>query len=334
MDLSKERYENLDGMRGYACIGIVLMHVLVNGDFGQSGFIFEKLIPSFTNFTYLFMILSAFSMCCGYYEKFISGQLDLERFYIRRYQRIWPFFALLCTIELIIDHNLNSLYEWFADITLAFGLIQNHGISIVGVGWFLGVVFVFYMLFPFLVFLLRNIKRAWIMMAVTVVMNILCHLRFEETVGRTNFIFSAMFFAAGGIIYLYRDRLSNARLKWVLVVTTIGAIVFFYTINGSDYTMLVLFSLIAVDGIVSNGKAATTVFRNKVIKYFGSISMEVYLCHMFVYRMIEKLNMKSLISNQKLCYVLIAIITIIGAMILAIVLKKVVRLVEKKLKAA
>ena len=63
--MSKERYENLDGIRAYACIGIVLMHVLANGGFGLTGFVFEKLIPSFTNFTLLFMLLSAFSLCVG-----------------------------------------------------------------------------------------------------------------------------------------------------------------------------------------------------------------------------------------------------------------------------
>lgn len=329
--MSNERYENLEGIRGYACIGIVLMHVLANGNFGLTGFLFEKLIPSFTNFTYLFMILSSFSVCCGYYDKFASSQVNLERFYIRRYQRIWPVFALLCTVELIVDHSINALYEWLADITLAFGLIQNHEINVIGVGWFLGVVFVFYMLFPFFVFLLKNKKRAWLMMVVTVIMNILCHLRFEEAVGRANFIFSAMFFGVGGIIYLYRDRLLNIKMKWVFAVTTLGVIVFYYAINGSDYTMLLLFSLIMIEGIVSSGKLFTLVFQNKAIKYLGSISMEVYLCHMFVYRVLERLNYQKYISNQILCYLAIAIITILGAMILSIVLKKVVQLVEKNL---
>lgn len=96
------------------------------------------------------MLLSAFSMCCGYYEKVKNGTLDLEHFYKRRYQRIWPFFAILCTLELIVEHKLTAFYEWIADLTLAFGLLPNPNISVVGVGWFLGVIFVFYMIFPFL----------------------------------------------------------------------------------------------------------------------------------------------------------------------------------------
>ena len=66
-------------------MGIVLMHVLTNGNFGLTGFVFEKFIPSFTNFTLLFMLLSAFSMCCGYYERIQDGTISLEWFYKRRY---------------------------------------------------------------------------------------------------------------------------------------------------------------------------------------------------------------------------------------------------------
>ena len=154
--MENKRYENLDGLRAYVCIGIILMHVLDNGKFGMSGFVFDTFIFSFTNFTFLFMLLSAFSMCCGYYRRFQDNTVSLEQFYKRRYQRIWPYFALLCTIELIVDHSLKSLYEWFADLTLAFGLIPNNDIEVVGVGWFLGTIFVFYMIFPFFVFLMKK----------------------------------------------------------------------------------------------------------------------------------------------------------------------------------
>jgi len=212
--MKQERYENLDGIRVYACIGIVLMHVLANGNFGLAGVLFEKIIPSFTNFTYLFMVLSAFSMCCGYYEKIKNGTWDLENFYKRRYQRIWLFFAVLCTLELVVEHSLTALYEWVADLTLAFGLLPNPNISVVGVGWFLGVIFAFYMIFPFFVFLFSNKKRAWFVLLITVVLNILCRVYFFDTdhvitgyMARTNIIYCSIFFSLGGIIYLFRKEI-------------------------------------------------------------------------------------------------------------------------------
>ena len=127
----EEWYDNLDGIRAYLCIGVIFIHILANGYIGFRGFVFGRFIGSIANPVFLFMTISSFSMCCGYYEQFKEGIVDINRFYIRRYERIWPFFAILCTLELLIDHSLTSLYEWFADLTLSFGLLPNADISVV-----------------------------------------------------------------------------------------------------------------------------------------------------------------------------------------------------------
>ncbi len=256
--MAQERYENFDGIRAYACIGIVLMHVLANGNFGLTGFVFEKFIPSFTNFTLLFMLLSAFSMCCGYYERFRNGTISLEQFYVRRYQRIWPFFALLCTAELILNHSLNALYEWFADLTLAFGFIPNHGIEVVGVGWFLGTIFVFYMIFPFFVFLMKDKKRAWLVMGVCLILHLLCVVRFEAANGRDNIIYSSIFFVAGGLIYLYRDRLKSLNTLWKAVVglAALAMLAAYYFVMSNQFSviiLLLLFTILTIVGISAGG---------------------------------------------------------------------------------
>lgn len=50
----KERYEGINSLKAYAILGIVLMHVLANGNYGLSGFVFQRIIPSFTNFVFSF----------------------------------------------------------------------------------------------------------------------------------------------------------------------------------------------------------------------------------------------------------------------------------------
>lgn len=316
--MPQDRYENLNGIRAYACIGIVLMHVLANGSFDLPGFVFEKLIPSFTNFTLLFMLLSAFSMCCGYYERFQKGTISLEQFYKRRYQRIWPFFALLCTAEMILDHSLNAFYEWFADITLAFGLIPNHDIEVVGVGWFLGTIFVFYMIFPFFVFLMKDKKRAWFVMAVCLILHILCVVRFKDANGSGNIIYSSIFFVAGGLIYLYRENLKNPNKIWKAVLTAVTIVVLagYYILNSgalSVIILLLLFALFTIVGISAGGGTAKILFQNKIIRFIGGLSMEIYLCHMFVYRVFEKLKFVHITANDTLNYCIISAVTIAGA---------------------
>ena len=157
---NKTRFDAIDGLRAYSSVGIVLMPVLTNGKYALSGFVFEDLILSFTNLVFLFMVVSGFSLCCGYFHKIFNNQISVNEFYGKRYAKIWPFFALLCVLDFVISPSKNSLYEVFANLTLCFGLLPNADISVIGVGWFLGLVLVFYLVFPFFCYLLSDKKRA------------------------------------------------------------------------------------------------------------------------------------------------------------------------------
>ena len=151
---SSERYGALDGLRAYAAIGIVLMHVLSNIGIKPSvNYLTETLIPWFTDFTLMFMVVSGFSLCCGYYERVKTGAITPNAFYKKRYMRILPFFACLCLIDLVMSPSIDQVFNLFANLTLCFNFIPNVKIPMIGVGWVLGLVFVFYLLFPFFVFL-------------------------------------------------------------------------------------------------------------------------------------------------------------------------------------
>ena len=194
------RYYGIEGLRAFSAIGIVIMHVLENGNYALDGVVFDKIIPSFSRLVFLFMIISGFSMCCGYYEKIVNNEITVGEFYKKRYVKAWPFFALLCILDVIISPSVNSLYEVFANLTLCFGLLPNAKISVIGVGWFLGVVFVFYLLFPFFCYLISNRNRAWLSFSLSLMFNILCADYFG--IDRTNIVFCAVFFFAGGLIFL------------------------------------------------------------------------------------------------------------------------------------
>ncbi len=318
----KEHYKNLDGLRAYACIGIIMMHVLNNGyntDF--SGFVFQKLIPSFTELIFLFFILSSFSLCCGYYDRFASGSYDLEKFYLRRIQRIWPCFAVLCTIELLLGFETKLVYEWLADLTLAYGLIPNSNISVVGVGWFLGVIFVFYMVFPFFVFLLKNKKRAWLSLAVAVLISFICQKYFISAANRSVFVFDAMFFVSGGLIFLYKDQLSKKIRIISLAVFACTAVISFM-VPTNYFLLMIVFSSLIIWSVSANDSFSTLLLQNRIVLFIGSISMEMYLCHMFIYRTIEKLGLHKILPDHIANYFLVVFATVAGAAVFSLVLKR------------
>lgn len=249
----KERYDGLDALRAYAILGIILMHVLENGGYQKHGFLFERLIPAFTNFVFLFMMVSAFGMCCGYYEKIRNKSISVDEFYSKRYEKIWPYFALLCILDIAISPSINALYEGFANLTLCFGLLPNAHISVIGVGWTLGVIFVFYLLFPFFCYLIGNRKKAWMTLVVALLFNLIASSYFDAD--RTNIIYSAVYFVAGGMVYLYRVELKRyaEQKKAVVWVVTVVSAVLYFIVGDNTVTMLIVSAALLIYVLGING---------------------------------------------------------------------------------
>lgn len=247
----KERYGAIDSLRMIACIGIMMMHLQANNNYEITGYFYNTVIPSFTNFVFLFMTVSAFGMCCGYYEKVMKQTISLSDFYAKRFKKILPFFGVLVLIDVVLSPSRAALFEAFADLTLLFGFLPNAGnISVIGVGWFLGLVFVFYLCFPFFCVLLATKKRAWISFTVSLLYNFVCAEYFE--VGRSNILYSACFFLAGGLIYLYRKELAKIR-PCIAVLLAAISIVAYYLIGGYAMTCLLVSACLLICTIVVRG---------------------------------------------------------------------------------
>ena len=88
MEVERKHYGAIDGLRTIACIGIVMMHVRANNTYQISGFIYDRLISSFADFVFLFMVISAFGMCCGYLDRVLNNQISIENFYIKNQAKI------------------------------------------------------------------------------------------------------------------------------------------------------------------------------------------------------------------------------------------------------
>lgn len=317
MSTKADRYEGIDGLKAYAIIGIALMHVLANGKYELGGFVFERLIPSFTNLVFLFMMVSGFGMCCGYYQKIVDRKIGMEEFYSKRYIKIWPYFALLCALDFVISPSKNSLYEVFANLTLCQGLLPNANISVIGVSWTLAVIFVFYMLFPFFCFLIGNKKRAWCVAVAALVFNLLCSSYFNAD--RTNIVYDAVYFIAGGIIFLYRKELAEfaTKHKFIAGAILLIATVTYFAVGSSTLTM----GFFCLAALVYNLGCNRGVLVNPVAKFLGGICFEIYLCHMVIYRVLEKLHLVHLFGNDLLAYIFTAVAVICGSVVFSICAK-------------
>lgn len=245
--MKKEHYYGIDWLRAMACIGIVMMHIQANNAYNLIGFMAERVIPSFTDFTFLFMIISAFGMCIGYYENVKSGKVNWEDFYKKRYIKVLPFFAVVVLMDVVFNHNLTSIIEAVPNLTLTRGFFPND-IGQIGVAWFLGLVFVFYAIFPLFCALLNTKKSGWLFFAVSLLLNFVVGNFYG--MGRQNIIYSLPFFMAGGMVYLYRDKVNNWRIYLPL---TLLSIVVYYLVGGVHSCLLVSISFLLLGISIGGG---------------------------------------------------------------------------------
>ena len=339
-DRKQEQYSSINGLRAFSAVGILLMHVRLENDFKIEGFLFNKIIPSFTHLTLLFMMISGFCMCCGYYEKIKENRISVTEFYSRRYQRILPYFAILVVLDLLLGFSKEAAWEAFADLTLTFALLPNFEMSVLGVGWTLGVIFLFYMLFPFFCFLLKDKKTAWITFAAAVLYQVACASYFMDGAHvvdgfrvKLNFLYCAVYFVAGGLIYLYRESAVKLaeRYRYLLLVLCIAVWLGYYFVKHSPEVCglwyLVLFALMLLYAIGTKGK----LLNNRVTDFLSNISMEVYLCHFGVLRVARKLNLVYLFGDGIRSYLFTSVFVLAGAVAFSVCTKRVLNSIMAKI---
>lgn len=326
---ARENYTSLDGLRAYAAVGIVMMHVLVNIPVKpRENILTERVIPWFTDFTLLFMIISAFSMCCGYYDRVKTSEITPSIFYAKRYRRTWPFFALMVMVAFMMEPSWATFCQSFANLTMCFNLLPNPDIKVIGVGWFLGTVFTFYMLFPFFTFLLDNKRRGWLVLTLSIVFCYMATTYFSAPsmvvgpIGRQNIIYSAPFFISGGMIYLYRHTIKQwVERYWITVMLACVALTILkFTVTLERWQILsnlVVFSAWLMYALGAKDR----VLNNRVVKYLSGISMEIYLCHMMFFRVTGMLHIDRLVHQPDVLYALTLLMTMAGAICFSHIMK-------------
>lgn len=143
----------------------------------------------------------------------------MNQFYLKRFKKTVSFFVCLVILAVVMVHSLAGLYEGLMEATMVYGLLPNNELSILGVSWTLGVIFLFYKLFPYFAFLIRNKRRAWGTLAISLLINQMCLQYFftekfviDTFTPRHSFLFFTPFFM-GEESSTYIERKSNTLLQ-------------------------------------------------------------------------------------------------------------------------
>lgn len=325
MEKRKNRLSSLDGLRAFAAIAIVIFHVFMRAPYDFNNWFANEIIYKLGTLVSLFMVISAFSMCCGYYDKIKNNQISLNDFYKRRYIKILPFFFIMVFIDIVVSKfNSNNMIEGFANLTLLFAFIPNTHIEVIGVAWTLGVIFAFYVLFPFFVFMIWDKKRAWLSFLLSLLLSYFTRTYFIERIlpPVVNIIFWLPYFVVGGLIFLYKDQfLKNFKDKkivfilFIFLFTTLLRIKNPYIVNIDLYEFYKILNDASL--VILTIASTSFILDNRITRFISIISFEIYLSHTMMIRVVEMLGVftftKSNSINIIVCCVIVLVLTVLFA---------------------
>lgn len=329
-----DRIPGFDGLRGIACLAVFAVHfqqhVRLAGAFGP--FELPRLLENGNHGVALFFALSGFLLGLPLWECIRSHRTfpPLGAYWAKRLARIVPAYFVCLTALIVLNRHGEKLDGW-RDIVLHYAFLFNfREASIFSINppfWTLAVEVQFYLLLPFFVLLVRNMKPAvggaWLL-AFAVASYVAYWLVMESWPAASSgtsrdspvlqyslpaHLPHFLLGTAAGVLYLsLRDRGNVAWLPSVSNLTfwLCGALVFVILgtplddllklPNGRYNWPYVPVLLTAMLVFAPFSRAATTLLESSPLRLLGVISYGVYIYHLPVQNMTGRI-MKVLALN-------------------------------------
>lgn len=285
-------YKELDGLRFFAVLLVIISHwfpkshfinITPNGDIGVS----------------IFFVLSGFlisSILFRYKEKIKNGDSTtgeaIKTFFIRRSLRIFPIYYLLVIFLFIYGYPaVKENIFYFLSYTFNILVFQEqHFFGTVGHFWTLSVEEQYYLIWPFLLFLVprKNIKG---IILILILFSMISQYIMDS---RTDYYLTLTFnafdgFGLGSLLAYYKlyQMKSLGFLRNILIGLVVGmSVLFIFEINlfsiRTFISCLTVILLIFVTNEAYSKNVLNKLFRNSLLMYIGKISYGVYLFHTFI----------------------------------------------------
>lgn len=139
----------------------------------------------------------------------------------------------------------------------------------------------------------------------------------------TNILYCGIFFVFGGITYLFNGEIQSFMRKYKPIAFALSllytALYFFVivmrviSVSGFATTMMtaIMFWILLLFAISSRGK----ILSNPFTHFVSGLSLEIYLCHMVIFRLYEKAGIVKLCSKTTIGYIVVCLLTFVGALL-------------------
>lgn len=322
-------FKGLNGLRAVAALAVIISHI--NMTLGQFGL---PVLPTLDLAGFgvtIFFSLSGFLISYLLLaEKFVSGKVDIPKFYIRRILRIWPLYYFYLILTVIVSYfaihtpvHSNFLYYLFfvPNIPFVFGGILPY----LAHYWSLGVEEQFYSFWPWVIKYSKHILLFLIaFIGVFLLLKIAANLIWGGNSLPYTLLYVTRFdcMAIGGIgawiLYYQKDSVLTLMVNQICE-TGAWIILFFVAINRFHLFSIIDHEIIAGVTVIlilnqCGEKKPLINLENSFFDFIGKISFGMYVYHPIVIFMLTFLSWKDLpdlfVLRMGLVYTSIIMLTI------------------------
>ncbi len=303
----QKRIPELDGLRGIAVLMVIFFHYINNQLIGAQGML-GRILYKITSFGWvgvdLFFVLSGFLIGTILIRNRGSKNY-FSTFYIRRIVRIVPNYYLLIAVFLIIgsipffasDYFLagNRVIPIWAYLVMVHNIfiahLQNFGNTSLSITWSIGVEEQFYIVFPFLIFIL---KEKWLpfLLGLAIVLAPLIRMQYSGWIPPYVLLPCRMDSMAFGVLiawanhyYSLKDLVKKYRKPLLALLMLDVFICGFLSARYGDLGVFkntlfaIIFSLMLVFALVYKDSVYGSLLRIRQLVWIGTISYSLYLFH-------------------------------------------------------
>ncbi|MFP9112388.1 acyltransferase family protein [Flavobacterium sp. RHBU_3] len=280
--------KDIDTLRALAVVAVALFHF----GYCRNGYLGVD----------VFFVISGYLITKQLYHQSETKKLSLSQFYMRRIRRIIPLLFIVSLTALVIGYfiMLPDDYENLSESVVATVFFSNNILQYLTVGnywntsthymplmhtWSLGIEEQFYIVYPFLFYLLKNRIRllSITIIALTVISAALFFLSVNPVAAF--FLLPSRFFelSLGGITaILLQKRTLPSALKVVLAVLL--TVLLFANIFLPQKLLLFLVVFISAALVITTGQTKTNKFilENPLFTFIGKISFSIYMWHQVI----------------------------------------------------
>ena len=328
----------LTSFRFFAALAVFLSHLTFLSNFNETEWIFEKIFyEGYLGVTFFF-ILSGFILTYNYHEKFDEiNKEKIKGFLKARIARIYPVYlltfviAIPLSIGVILKEPLIYLVVGIINLLMLQSFIPVPSVyfSFNGPSWSISVEMFFYVLFPFLIYLVMQkvkiSKKIWLLLFVCFVYIcglILAYYMRDSELAHWLFyilpIFRILDFIIGIIISLWFIRvkqkgliIASVRLMTYMEFTAILLLILVFYFHENVHQTLRFWGyyqpiMILIIGVFAFQKGyISKLLSNERLIYLGEISFSFYMIHQLVIRYATNV---SIINSNPIVFILFTLL--------------------------